>query len=151
MLNNRFFQYLFPLTIAFVLLAAFVTPANNSLDSDVLNYTNKFRRSHNKTALILRDDLSAIARKHSQDMASGRKDFGHTGFDQRSAQVRRIFASCTLAENVAYGADTGKDAVDQWKNSSGHRKNLLGNYTYIGIGTARDRQGRIYYTQIFVR
>lgn len=150
MLNKRFFLYLFPLTLFFVVLASFIAP-DGSLDNDVLNHTNKFRRSHNKPALVLRDDLSAIARKHSQDMASGRKDFGHIGFEQRSAQVRRIFKSCTLAENVAYGAETGKEAVDQWKNSSGHRKNLLGNYTYIGIGTARDRQGRIYYTQILVR
>ena len=55
-----------------------------------------------------------------------------------------------MAENVAYGARTGKEAFQIWKNSSGHKKNMLGNYKYTGIGTAKDRRGTLYYTQIFV-
>jgi uncharacterized protein YkwD len=55
-----------------------------------------------------------------------------------------------MAENVAYGATTAKEVVSMWKGSSGHRKNMLGNYKYIGIGTARDKRGAIYYTEIFV-
>jgi uncharacterized protein YkwD len=151
MLNKRFFTHLFPLAIGILLFSSFVSPATRSLDNDVLHFTNKFRKSYNKAALVLRDDLSAIARKHSQDMANGRKSFGHDGFKQRSTQVKRMFESCTLAENVAYGATSGKEVVDQWISSSPHRRNLLGDYNYIGIGIASDRRGRIYYTQIFVR
>ncbi|HEX7906129.1 MAG TPA: CAP domain-containing protein [Chitinophagaceae bacterium] len=121
------------------------------LVNDVLSYTNQFRRSKGKAELIMRDDLNAIARKHSENMAKGRTGFGHGGFDQRHSQVKRIFKSCTMAENVAYGASDGREAVKIWKNSSGHRSNMLGNYKYIGIGTAKDRRGTIYYTQIFVR
>ena len=120
------------------------------LVNDVLSYTNQFRRSKGKAELIMRDDLNAIARKHSENMAKGRIGFGHDGFDQRHSQVKRIFKSCTMAENVAYGASDGREAVKIWKNSSGHRSNMLGNYKYIGIGTAKDRRGTIYYTQIFV-
>jgi uncharacterized protein YkwD len=142
---------IFPITIFLFVFSSFVAPGTRSLDNEVLNFTNKFRRSHNKPALELRDDLSEIARKHSQDMANGRKPFGHDGFKQRSTQVKRLFQSCTLAENVAFGATNGQEAVDQWISSSPHRKNLLGDYNYIGIGVASDRRGRIYYTQIFVR
>jgi uncharacterized protein YkwD len=39
--------------------------------------------------------------------------------------------------------------VGLWKNSPGHRRNMLGNFKYIGIGIARDRQGRIFYTEVF--
>ena len=56
-----------------------------------------------------------------------------------------------VGENVAYGASTAKEAFTIWKNSSAHRKNMLGNYKYIGIGTARNKRGVIYYTEIFVR
>jgi uncharacterized protein YkwD len=86
-------------------------------------------------------------------MASGRKNFGHGGYNQRVLQVRKSLNSFTslVAENVAYGATNGKQAVDIWKNSSAHRKNMLGNYKYIGIGVARSRRGIIYYTQILVR
>jgi uncharacterized protein YkwD len=122
-----------------------------SLVNDVLTYTNEFRKSKGLKPLKMHNELNELARKHSQDMASGRTDFGHSGFDNRGKKIRKIFESCTIAENVAYGATTGKGAVDQWKTSSSHRKNILGNYTYIGIGTAKDRRGRIYYTQLFVR
>ena len=56
----------------------------------------------------------------------------------------------TFAENVAYGANTAREVVTLWKNSPGHRRNMLGNFKYIGIGTAKDSKGQIYYTEIFV-
>ena len=133
----------------FLLLASF-KPVTGSLDADVLKYTNQFRKANGLKTLSMRSDLNEIARKHSENMAKGKCSFGHAGFDQRYNKVKKIFQSCTAAENVAYGAQTGRDAVEQWKNSSPHRRNLLGRYHYIGIGTARDARGRIYYTQIFV-
>ena len=101
----------------------------------------------------MRDDLNAIARKHSEDMAKGRCAFGHSGYDQRASKIKKTIKPCDglVGENVAYGANNGKEAVDIWKKSSAHRKNMLGDYIYIGIGTARNKKGVIYYTQIFVR
>ncbi len=100
----------------------------------------------------MRNDLNAIARKHSEDMASGRRSFGHGGLNERAVKVKRIIRPYhSIAENIAYGAKDGKEAVAIWKNSKGHRENLLGNYKYIGIGTARNRRGVIYYTQLFVK
>jgi uncharacterized protein YkwD len=100
----------------------------------------------------MRDDLNTIARRHSEDMARGRRSFGHGGYNQRELEIQKIIKPFYgMAENVAYGARSGKDAVSQWKNSSSHRRNMLGDYKFIGIGTARDRHGVIYYTQIFVR
>jgi uncharacterized protein YkwD len=138
-------------TICLLLFLASFVSAPGGLTDDVLRYTNQFRKSKGISALIMRDELNAIARKHSEDMAKGRCSFGHSGYEKREIQVRRIFQSGSMAENVAYGPSTGKEVVSLWKNSSGHRRNMLGNYKYIGIGTARDRHGIVYYTQIFVR
>jgi uncharacterized protein YkwD len=99
----------------------------------------------------MRADLNAIARSHSDDMARGRRGFGHGGYDQRVQKIKKIYKDCNVAENVAYGASNAKEAFTIWKNSSGHRKNMLGNYKYVGIGTARNKRGVIYYTEIFVR
>ena len=101
----------------------------------------------------MRDDLNAIARKHSEDMASGRCRFGHDGYNIRVSKIKKMIKPCDgfIGENVAYGARTGKEAFDIWKNSKAHRANMLGDYEYIGIGTASNRKGVIYYTQIFVR
>ena len=94
--------------------------------------------------------LNAIARKHSEDMASGRIGFGHEGFDKRNAMANKVIKHMhDFAENVAYGPTTGTAVVNLWKKSPGHRRNMLGHYKYIGIGIAKDRQGRIYYTQVF--
>jgi len=100
----------------------------------------------------MRDDLNEIARKHSEDMAKGKCAFGHSGFEQRETQAQEIIKPFyAMAENVAFGATTAKDVVTMWKNSSEHRKNMLGDYKYIGIGTAPDAKGQLYYTEIFVR
>ena len=149
--NFRWFTFIFLI----VSLLSF-TPGKRSSAGpveDVLKYTNQFRKSKGLKALEMRDDLNAIARKHSEDMASGRCTFGHDGYDLRVSKIKKTIKPCdgNIGENVAYGARNGKEAVDTWKNSSGHRKNMLGDYKYIGIGTASNKKGVIYYTQIFVR
>jgi len=136
--------------VLFVSLASFIPVNEAKLVDDVLSQTNKFRRSKGLPALVINEDLNAIAQKHSINMAKGRVGFGHGGFSQREAQAKRKINSLySFAENVAYGPETGKEVVTMWKNSSGHRRNMLGRYKYIGIGIAKDRRGRIYYTQVF--
>lgn len=121
------------------------------LDDDILAATNQFRKSRGKAVLQMRDDLNAIARKHSENMAAGRVAFGHGGFASREAAAhRKIPGSTAFAENVAYGATSGREVVKDWKDSPGHRRNMLGTFKYIGIGTAKDKNGRLYYTQLFV-
>ena len=138
------------LLIIFLFVFTAAAPPASDITNDVLKYTNQFRKSQGLKALEMRSDLNAIARKHSEEMASGRRNFGHVGFSQREKQIKNIFKTCTMAENVAYGANNGKEAFDIWKRSSGHKKNMLGKYRYVGIGTAKSKKGIIYYTQIFV-
>jgi uncharacterized protein YkwD len=152
-LKTNFFRLGFIFSIACLFSFTIDNPQHNGLAEDVFKHTNQFRRARGLQPLEMRSDLNDIARKHSEDMASGRKSFGHGGYDLRVLKVKKIVKECdgSVAENVAYGANSGKEAFDIWKNSTPHRKNMLGNYKYIGIGTARNRNGVIYYTQIFVR
>lgn len=116
----------------------------------VLIQTNQFRRSQGLNELTMRNDLNKIAQRHSEDMARGRVPFGHGGFYQRDALAKKdIKQLSSFAENVAFGPTSGKQVVDMWKSSPGHRQNLLGRFKYIGVGIAKDRNGRIYYTQVF--
>jgi uncharacterized protein YkwD len=137
--------------LAFLISFSLFTFPDKSLVDDVLEQTNRFRKSKGLPALVMKDDLNEIAQKHSADMASGRVTFGHNGFKQREKQaMKKVSSASAFAENVAYGATSGKEVVTMWKNSPGHRRNILGDYKYIGIGTAKDRQGNIYFTQVFV-
>ncbi|MGZ8559725.1 MAG: CAP domain-containing protein [Chitinophagaceae bacterium] len=134
----------------FISLISFSPVFNSKLVDDVLSQTNKFRRSKGLPALIIRDELNEIAQKHSADMARGRVRFGHGGFAKRNAMAKKKISPLnSFAENVAYAATSAKEVVTMWKNSSGHRRNMLGRYKYIGIGTAKDKRGRIFYTQVF--
>ena len=153
MLKTRFVVHrFFTFSVACFLLFSFALQLKEGLNEDVFKYTNQFRRSKGLPVLVMRDDLNAIARRHSEDMARGRRSFGHVGYNHRELEIQKIIKPFYgMAENVAYGARSGKEAVSQWKNSSAHRRNMLGNYKFIGIGTARNRRGVIYYTQIFVR
>ena len=148
MLNHFMPRVIFLISALFVFSAA-VSPTNQ-LANDVLKYTNEYRRSKGLKELTMKDDLNSLARKHSEDMASGRLSFGHSGYDQRVAKVKKVYGTSMVAENVAYGAKDAKEVFSLWKKSSGHRKNMLGTYKYIGIGTAKNKRGVIYYTEIFV-
>ncbi len=150
-MKPRFLLSLFTCLALFITLQSF-SPDNafSSLVDDVLSQTNQFRKSNGLPALQINAELNALAQKHSVDMANGRVGFGHSGFSKRNNMARKAIPSLhSFAENVAYGATSGKAVVTGWKNSPGHRRNMLGRYKYIGIGIAKDKRGRIYYTQVF--
>jgi uncharacterized protein YkwD len=141
-----------PITFLFLFfnVESFSYYSDSGLVKDVLAQTNKFRKSKRLPVLIMNDELNAIAQKHSADMARGKVGFGHAGFSKRNNLAKKVIHPLSrFAENVAYGATSGKEVVTQWKNSPPHRRNMMGGYKYIGIGIARDRRGRIYYTQVF--
>lgn len=134
----------------FTSLLSFSEPETTGLTGDVLHETNRFRRANGLPELIMKEELNAIAQKHSEDMARGLAAFGHSGFSKRTAQAKKkIRLAGFFAENVAHGPTTATRVVSMWKNSADHRKNMLGNYEYMGIGIAKDRQGRLYYTVLY--
>ena len=136
--------------ILFIGFNSFCFDKNAILVQDILTQTNQFRKSKGLSALTIKNELNSLAQKHSADMASGRIGFGHGGFAKRNAMAGKIMKPLfSFAENVAYGASSAREVITMWKNSSGHRRNMLGQYKYIGIGVARDKKGNLYYTQFF--
>lgn len=123
-----------------------------SLEDDILKYTNQYRQAQGKPALRSNAAVQEQAAAHSRNMSKGKVPFGHNGFNSRTKAVAKETGHVSAAaENVAYGHLDAKAVVQGWINSKTHRKNLLGNYTLIGIGTARSRDGTIYYTQLFIK
>ncbi len=121
-----------------------------SMESDILMYVNEDRKQHGLAALKLNDMESAIAAKHSRDMASGKVAFGHAGFNSRAKAIGKALGSIhTVGENVASGPMNAREVVDGWLNSPGHKRNIEGDFTLTGIGYAADKKGNIFFTQIF--
>jgi uncharacterized protein YkwD len=145
--------FLWPVIIGLSLLFSlnsFTPPNNSNLVHEVLTQTNTFRKSKGMNTLEMRGDLNALANKHSEDMAKGKVGFGHSGFGKRYAKAKKEIRNIHgFAENVAYGSISGKQVVIMWEKSPGHRRNLLGPYKYAGIGVAKNKQGQLFYTEVF--
>jgi len=140
-------------TISVLLISCIVALTSFSIEDlgkEVLQSTNEFRKSNGLEKLKPNEVLTRIAQQHSQNMANGKVNFGHSGFRNRNTSAaKQIPGLAYFAENVACGPTTGKDVVNLWKKSQNHRENMLGNYNIIGIGIAKSKDGTYYYTQIF--
>ena len=124
---------------------------DSQMAKEVLVYINQYRVKHGLHKLTMNPLLSCEATRHSFAMATHAVPFGHDGFSTRMAHLhRKLSGSLSGAENVAYNYKTAKIVTDGWIHSPGHRRNLMGNYNLTGIGIVKDKQGRLYYTQMFL-
>lgn len=114
------------------------------------------RRGH--APLVFDGSLARMARYHSENMA--RQDFfnhvDRDGLDLTGrAQVVGVRGWKALGENIAYNQgypDPTAFAVERWMISDKHRENILNvEFTHAGLGIARSSDGRVFFTQVFMR
>lgn len=56
----------------------------------------------------------------------------------------------TAGENIAWNQRTEKEVVRDWMDSSGHRANIMNrNFTKVGFGVARAKNGSLYWCTVF--
>lgn len=122
-----------------------------SLQNDILKLVNQHRAKLGLNALQMNDAANAEATIHSSDMAKGKASFGHDGFDTRMKHLNQKLGMLrATGENVAYGKIDATEVMDMWLNSPGHKKNIEGNFSEMGIGIAKSKSGYLYFTQIFL-
>ena len=110
--------------------------------SSILSAVNSARANAGRRPLSLRSDLSAVAYRWSQHMAS-------TGTLAHNPNLTRQVSHWRwVGENVGYGPSWS--AVETaFMNSPAHRSNILDrDYSQIGIGVVV-RNGRVWVTQVF--
>ncbi|MBE1585883.1 CAP domain-containing protein [Nonomuraea angiospora] len=122
-------------------------------ENEVLRLTNAERAKGGCQPLKHDPQLRAAAFGHSDDMAK-QGYFDHTSKDGRSFMDRIRAAGFSggnaFAENIAFGQPSPASVVEGWMNSAGHRANIMNcRYNLIGVGVAKNSQGRIYWTQDF--
>jgi len=112
---------------------------------------NDYRAANGRSTLVLDDRLNRAAAVQAQAQA-GRSWIGHYGSDGSTAKsrARRAGYNAKIAsENVAAGLKSFADVLTFWKQSSGHRTNLLrANVTAIGLAMATNKSGRPYWTLV---
>jgi uncharacterized protein YkwD len=126
---------------------------NAKIVAAVHRLVNEFRQEQGLKPLTLDPIISAEASEHSAAMARNGGSISHRGFKQRLEDIRKRIPYRAAAENVALNVGYGnpeRAAVEGWKNSPEHRKNMLGEFSLTGIGIAQSRGGGYFFTQIFV-
>jgi len=125
--------------------AATSDEAYNAIIQQILTETNAAREQNGLEPLTLNPQINPVAQAWSEKMAS---NGAMTHNPEYSFQIPGDWQQ--VGENVAYGYKPS-EVVTAWMNSEGHRANILGNYTDIGLGYYIDGAGRTWYTQNFAR
>jgi uncharacterized protein YkwD len=133
--------------------------ASTSEEAALLPMINDFRAQQQPPLppLTRQAQLDSAAVAHSRDMAT-RCYFDHTSPDGSNPGDRIAatgYQANAWAENIYKGSGSlgsAAEAFDAWKNSQGHRENMLStDVTEIGIGTALDSSGFMNWTNVFGR
>ncbi len=124
--------------------------------------TNDLRRENGRDVLRSSMHLTNAAADFANFMADTDR-YGHDA-DGRSPATRASaagFEYCMIAENIAYQylstgfttEDLVQSFLEGWKNSAGHRANMLETgVTQMGVAIARSRKsGKYYGVQLFGR
>lgn len=125
----------------------------SSSEKSIFDRVNQYRQSQNLPPLTIDPIISAQAKAHSEKMARVGK-IGHEGFNDRVQSVSKEIVYRSASENVGYnmGYDRPEAIVVQdWIDSPGHQKNMVGRYDLTGIGSFKNARGETYFTQIFIR
>jgi uncharacterized protein YkwD len=132
------------------------TPSSSPIAADVIKLTNAERARRRVPPLASSPRLMRAANIHAEQMArAGRLDHELPRAKYPRAEDRlkaAKYAWRAWAENVAFGPRDADGVMRVWMQSTGHRANILStSVTEIGVGHAKDKQGRMYWVQVFGR
>ncbi|MDX2036530.1 MAG: CAP domain-containing protein [Isosphaeraceae bacterium] len=118
---------------------------------ELLEAHNRERAAEKLAPLELDELLCRAAEEHALDMAQHSK-MSHEG-SNGSTPADRIklqrYRYISVGENVAVGQLEVDEVVEDWMNSPGHRKNILGDFQHLGAGVFKDQEGRAYWAVSF--
>ncbi len=134
----------FALTLSILALGLTAAPAVAAPEDNVLAKINATRAANGLAPLEVYWDLTDDAEAHSKAM----KAAGELYHNPNLAHVTSGWSA--LAENVGVGPDVAR-LHEAFMDSPGHRKNILGNYNYVGVGVVRQTETKIWVTVVFMR
>jgi hypothetical protein len=139
-----------------------ITPDISQVERAIVEMTNAFRKENHLGQVKPNAELSRVARAYAEFLAKSKR-FSHTADGRQPADRIKAagYASCQVAENLASRQDSrgfetrqlAGEAIEGWKNSPGHRKNmLLPHVTEMGVAVAKANGAQKYLSvQLFAR
>lgn len=120
------------------------------IEKDILNLINDYRTSNGLSKLSELSIITTQTDNHTQYMISKNKA-SHDNFNNRKKFLVQNAQASRVGENVAYGYTTAKSVVKAWIKSDSHRKNIEGDFNHFNITAEKNKNGRWYYTNIFIK
>ena len=153
---------LIPYFTVFLAMAGHAAPGVAEVESLIARRTNEFRAEQGRERLSADPALARTARAFADYMArTDRYGHGADGKEPGDRARARGYDYCMISENIAYQFSSEPFAMDElarrfvegWKDSPGHRKNMLEPAaTDAGMAVARSPEsGRYYAVQLFGR
>lgn len=126
-----------------VMTVGLAVPAQAGAEGSFLSKINSSRAAAGLPALSMSSELVPDARAHSAEMMAA----GNIFHSSNLAGVASGWEA--LAENVGAGPSVSSIHT-AFMNSAGHRRNILGDFNYVGVGV-QEANGQIWVTVIFMR
>ena len=140
-------------TVLFVALATIAQEHPTTPDlTPLIEAHNRVRAEAKLPALKANPQLTEAARAHALDMAE-HQELSHEGSDGSTVSKRvkqRGYRYQDVGENIATG-ETTEQVMRMWMDSPPHRKNILFNFSEIGVAMAPDSEGSKYWCVVFGR
>lgn len=122
-----------------------------AITEEILKLVNEHRATKDLPPLTSNQTANELAADHTRYMIAQGK-ISHDNFDTKLKTLQEKENAFFIAENVASGQRSAQSVVTSWlESTTGHRENIEGNYTHIGIAATKDENGKYYYTQLFYR
>ncbi len=120
-------------------------------ETKILELVNDHRDSIGLNKLEILNIVSSVADNHTNYMIENGQ-ISHDNFSERTQILIQRANAKSVGENVAFGYSTAKGVLSGWLNSEGHKKVIENSsYTHFGISTESNRNGRYYFTNIFIK
>jgi uncharacterized protein YkwD len=164
-MKAKMFRALLPLAIVFTMVSCssdsseasstdnkLVTSYNyNEAELKLVTLINDYRTSIGLNTLQVINHISYKSQEHNIYMIDNNV-VNHDYFQQRSNNLIQVLGAEKVGENIAYNYQTPESAISAWLNSPGHKANIEGDYTHLGISiTVDETTGKKYYTNMFIK
>ncbi len=135
-----------------------IPPQKNilAIEKKLFELVNKEREKQGLASLRLSPELTVVARKHSQDMASylnkEPSHFSSTGKDYTDRLLEAGFYFRKNGENVAFSESYAAEVTHEgFMKSPGHRENILDpEFDELGVGVIFEENEGYYITEDFL-
>lgn len=120
------------------------------IEEEIMSLVNEYRAEEGLSQLEFDQSAYEYAEEHNNYMISEGR-ISHDDFNRRSSDLALATGSGFVAENVGRNFITAKALVEAWKKSPTHQKNMLGDFTHAAVSAAPDKNGNLYFTNLFYK